>query len=121
MPANTANGLPYPLGSEPVKDGDDAIHALATALDKRVPFRLAGGQGLTVASVANASFVNIVVTYPVGLFTAAPNVVWAQGSNRLTGALLANALTGCTIQLANFSGAASTATTLNWHAVQLPV
>src|SRR5262245_35079647 len=34
MPANTAtNGLPYPLGTDPISDGDDAIKALAQALD----------------------------------------------------------------------------------------
>ena len=34
MPATTPNsGLPYPLGTDRVMDGDDAIHSLATALD----------------------------------------------------------------------------------------
>jgi hypothetical protein len=31
--ANTPGGLPYPLGTDKVVDGDDAIHALATWLD----------------------------------------------------------------------------------------
>jgi hypothetical protein len=121
MPANTPNGLPYPLGTDPLAQGDDAIHALATELDKRVPYRLAGGQGVAVGIVANGAFVNVNVVYPVGLFTTAPNVHWNTGSNRLNGALLANTKDGCTIQLANFSGAASVATTLTWTALQLPV
>jgi hypothetical protein len=35
MPGATAGGLPYPLGSEPVRDGDNAIKALADALQVR--------------------------------------------------------------------------------------
>ena len=34
--ATTPGGLPYPVGTDFVVDGDDAIHALATALDPRV-------------------------------------------------------------------------------------
>jgi hypothetical protein len=33
--ALTAGGLPYPLGTEPVRDGDNAIKALADALQLR--------------------------------------------------------------------------------------
>jgi hypothetical protein len=36
MPANTTHGLPYPLGTEPIAQGDDAIKNLATALDPAV-------------------------------------------------------------------------------------
>jgi len=35
MPGTTANGLPYPLPSEPVKDGAVAIQNLADALQVR--------------------------------------------------------------------------------------
>lgn len=35
--ALTTNGLPYPVGTDLVVDGDDAIRALAEALDPRVP------------------------------------------------------------------------------------
>jgi hypothetical protein len=34
--ALTPGGLPYPVGTDKVVDGDDAIHALATAVDRRV-------------------------------------------------------------------------------------
>jgi hypothetical protein len=33
MGSNTPNGLPYPVGTDRVMDGDDAIKALALALD----------------------------------------------------------------------------------------
>jgi hypothetical protein len=35
MPGATADGLPYPLGTEPVRDGDNAIKNLADALQAR--------------------------------------------------------------------------------------
>lgn len=33
--ATTANGLPYPVGTDLVRDGDNAIQSLAEALDRR--------------------------------------------------------------------------------------
>lgn len=38
MPATTPGGLPYPLGTDLVVDGDDAIRNLATAVDARLTF-----------------------------------------------------------------------------------
>ena len=35
MPSNTANGLPYATGTDPVRDGDNATANLANALDRR--------------------------------------------------------------------------------------
>jgi len=37
MPANTARGFPYPLGTDPLSQGDDTIHSLASYLDANVP------------------------------------------------------------------------------------
>lgn len=37
MPGTTTHGLPYPLDTEPVTQGDDAIQALAQALDAYLP------------------------------------------------------------------------------------
>ena len=42
MPANTTHGLPYPLGTDRVMDGDNAIKALAEALDPASPYIDAG-------------------------------------------------------------------------------
>ena len=59
--ATTANGLPYPIGTDAVVQGDDAIGALAGALDRRsyghrlehrsvaVTPNAAGGWGITYA------------------------------------------------------------------------
>jgi hypothetical protein len=41
--AQTANGLPYPVGTDLVRDGDNAIQALADSLQRR-------GHGLRVVS-----------------------------------------------------------------------
>jgi|SRR5215471_1582865 len=37
MPSSTARGFPYPLGTDPLSQGDDAIHSLASYLDANVP------------------------------------------------------------------------------------
>jgi hypothetical protein len=36
MPSKTPTGLPYPLATDPVRDGATAVQALAAALDVRV-------------------------------------------------------------------------------------
>lgn len=62
MPGATASGLPYPLPTEPVRDGANAVKALADALEKRglglrfvvgqviVTTNAAGGWGITYPS-----------------------------------------------------------------------
>jgi hypothetical protein len=74
MPANTPKGYPYPLGTDRVMDGDDAIHSLATAIDTKLGVAASGRY--TAADAASAGAVQTtVVTFPVGLFTAAPVVM----------------------------------------------
>lgn len=121
MPANTANGLPYPLGTDPIAQGDDSIMALATALDKRIPAKLAGAQAVAVAAVNNGGNANVNVVYPVGLFAVAPVLLYSLTNNRLTPAVIANTKDGATIQVANFSGANAAVSALSWVAIQLPV
>jgi hypothetical protein len=36
MATSTTNGFPYPLGTDPVQDGDDTIKALAQAIDAKL-------------------------------------------------------------------------------------
>lgn len=55
--ALTPGGLPYPLGTDKVVDGDDAIKALATALDLRIPI---GGPPATALFPFNAALPAIV-------------------------------------------------------------
>lgn len=62
MPSNTPNGLPYPVGTDRVADGDNAIRALAEAVD---PF--AGDTGwITVGSGGSAP------AYGAGMSDASP-------------------------------------------------
>lgn len=76
MPGLTAGGLPYPLGTEAVRDGDNAIKALADALEIR-------GSGLLIQHALGN-----VTTQPTGLarvdfakaFKVPPTVLVTPGS-----------------------------------------
>ena len=45
MPSTTPNGYPWPNGTEPVRDGDNAIKALAEKVDPRLPLGMTGIYG----------------------------------------------------------------------------
>jgi len=49
MPANTGGGYPYPLATEPVRDGATAIQNLATAVDSRMGSFIELGKTATLA------------------------------------------------------------------------
>lgn len=113
MPATTPNGLPYPLGTDRVMDGDDAIKALATAIRYCVVSGTVNFAATPTAPVA--------VTFPAGLFTAAPHVsaaivtttAWAGQATGVTAS-------GCNLQAKSWSGAAGSGTaTVTAFAVQL--
>lgn len=72
MPANTAKGYPYPLGTDRVTDGDDAIKNLATAVDTKLPARSCIATG--TVQITNAVAANATVTFPAGRFTTPPRV-----------------------------------------------
>lgn len=72
--ANTPKGFPYPLGTDRVMDGDDAIHSLATFTDTRVGLHQCGNLPIT-PSAANTT-TTVAVTFPVAFPAASvPNVV----------------------------------------------
>jgi hypothetical protein len=73
MPANTAKGYPYPLGTDRVMDGDDAIHNLANAVDSKLGVAAGGSATLPAPSATNIP-VSLAVTFPAGRFTVAPFV-----------------------------------------------
>lgn len=100
MPANTPLGYPYPLGTDRLMDGDDDIHALATAVEKRAGVFASGLANVNVTSGGTAA--SLAVTFPAGRFTAAPAVVTgAQGNAASTNVAVsvASGITaaGCTI------------------------
>src|SRR4029078_9899235 len=72
--ATTVDGFPYPVGTDLVKDGDNAIKALAEALTGRTARSAAGLITLTGAANTTRSQV---LTMPAGLFTVPPVVVVA--------------------------------------------
>lgn len=85
MPANTPKGYPYPLGTDLISAGDDAIHNLGLLLDKR----LGGGvvsitATITFPAAASANVpgatATVAITWPVGVFTNVPNVAWSVDS-----------------------------------------
>lgn len=60
MPANTPDkGYPYPLGSDRLMDGDDAIHALATSVD----YSIQAGT-VVVTPSAQDTDTSLTVTFP---------------------------------------------------------
>ena len=71
--ANTAGGLPYPVGTDFVVDGDNAMRALAEASDART---LYGGYTRvhTVASVGGWSAAWVSIPYDAALVGAKPAV-----------------------------------------------
>lgn len=73
--ATTALGFPYPLGTDRVMDGDDAIRALAEAVDSKLGVTAAGAGVIVGTGAATAQ---VVVTLPAGRFVAAPSAVVAN-------------------------------------------
>jgi hypothetical protein len=68
--ANTPLGYPYPVGTDRVMDGDDAIASLALSVDSRVGVWAAGAVTVTVPT--GGTFATLAVTFPAGRFSAAP-------------------------------------------------
>lgn len=121
MPANTAKGYPYPLGSDPVADGDDAIANLANAVDTKLGC-MATGQATTPVPGALSSPVQVTVTFPVGRFTSGPllfaTAVSANPHDRIVGVTTSPTTTSGVVYASKLAGAL-TAMVLNWQAVQV--
>lgn len=74
MPAATTKGYPYPVGTDRVMDGDDAIKNLAQKVDDNLKAGIASGVA-TAAMNGTTDGTPLGVTLPAGRFTVAPNVV----------------------------------------------
>jgi len=75
MGSQTAHGYPYPVGTDRVMDGDDAIRALAEKIDANVA---AGFYAATInVTIPTAADTNgsAVLTFPAGRFTTPPLVL----------------------------------------------
>ena len=119
----TAKGYPYPEGTDLVMDGDDAIKALATAIDTKLPAAMTSGTA-DLGNVTGQATGSKTVTFPVGLFTVAPigatTGVTSFPSSRGKANSYGSATTTSMIVYAFYDGA-TTATApivVAWHAVQ---
>lgn len=117
MPANTAHGYPYPLGTDRVMDGDDAIHNLASAVDAQLGVM---ASGTVVVPTPNVTTVyTYAVTFPAGRFNAPPNVsAGLQAANPQNFApigITGITATGCTLTVYRLAGG-TTNTTVSWVA-----
>ena len=83
MPGSTPRlALPFPLGTDPLSGGDDAIGALAAKLEAlNLAWQMAAGTiTLSTTSLASAGSVFTPITFPVGRFTLPPLVLVTMGS-----------------------------------------
>lgn len=87
----TPNGLPYPEPTAPVAQGADAIKALAQAT------RIIAVSVTVPAGSPNPA--TATVTFPAGLFTAAPLVVSSASSSNAATGLSAVTTTSATLTL----------------------
>ena len=108
MPATTAKGYPYPLGTDRLNDGDDAIKALAQFTETQAGQGAAGIVSVPVAS--GAAVGSAAVTFPVGRFSSAPVVqttINAANTGWLPWGVYNLTTSGCTVQVAHRDGTAS--------------
>lgn len=108
MGSQTAKGYPYPLGTDRVMDGDDAIKALAEAVDGKIGVAAMGTfPGGSLAS----GVVNVAITYPVGRFTAAPTLIGLAVHPDTTVGVLNSSTTGGTLAVQQRTSAGAIITT----------
>ena len=118
MPAQTPNGYPYPLGTDAVSQGDDAIKALADTLDARMG-NLAMAAGMLTGQVTSNVSVVVALTFPVGRFSAAPMVA-GIGYNTSTSFVNFSSATkdGCSMTVKHYTGTTGTYTfPFSWIAI----
>jgi hypothetical protein len=121
MPSTTPKGFPYPLGTDRLMDGDDAIHDLALAVDTKVGV-IAAGLATIPAPGALNTVASVAVTLPAGRFTSTPFAVASVNSTGIgnIGAIGASVASPTSLTLAGFrSAGALNPIPCNWIAVQL--
>ena len=115
--AATNLGYPYPVGTDPTSQGDDAIKALAEASDTKAGIS-AGGKGTVVVSSINNPF-TLSVTFPAGRFAVAPSVVVggnASNPERFSSSVNNVTASGFTAVVTRNTGTANT--DFYWNALQ---
>ena len=116
MGSQTALGYPYPVGTDRVMDGDDAIHSLATAVEQKAGVFAAGTVTINVTQINTVT--QQAVTFPAGRFTAAPFVVISvvgNGINKFPSVVSPTAA-GFTATINSIAGTGNV--TMHWIAIQ---
>lgn len=119
--ASTTHGYPYPIGTDRVMDGDDAIHALADKVENNLLGGVLSGMATTPAPPAVNTGVSVTVTFPVGRFTAVPFVVAqcvASSPHTVACTTLNATASGVTLNGSRLSGSLS-AINIAWMAQQV--
>lgn len=119
MPATTTRGFPYPVGTDRVMDGDDAIRSLAEFTDTRVGLTQKGQVSIPVTAANTTA--SIAVTFPVAFPAGVTPVVTASigatshGPGSISTWISAGTSnTGFTL---NGQRTAATAIPMNWQAI----
>jgi hypothetical protein len=129
MPSTTPLfGFPYPVGTDRVTDGDNAIEALARGVETQLsgggatvssPYRMHANQA-TITNPASNTGVTLAVTFPVGRFTIAPVVlVTGVGSGYTAASQSVVTTAGFNAKLFNPTGTTPTGSLVAWIAVQM--
>lgn len=120
MPAYTPKGYPYPLGTDLISESDTTIQILAQFIDSWLGKAAAGSP--TVSGVSANTATQLAVTFPAGLFTAAPYVQVSVNSNSPANVVASVSSAGVTTSGMTLVGYRTTNGPLNfaWFAVQLP-
>ena len=120
MPSKTASGLPYPLPSEPVRDGAVSIQNLASAVDVRIQ----AGSAIIVTTAGSGDGY---IPFPVAFKSGTKPVVIVQFSDPSTsfGGVLAWSFfqytdaTKIAVRVTNMTGGLPPAGNyrMEWHAI----
>ena len=115
-------GIPYPDGTERVRDGDNAMGAIANYLDALatagIPYRMAAGRVTINVSASATGFT--AVTFPAGRFTQAPIVTLVHNTANYTPAYFGTTTSGFNAYARHVDNASATATvTGDWTATQM--
>lgn len=118
MPANTTRGWPYPLGTDRVMDGDDAIRAIAEKLDAVLGYGLCGGTVVLPITAANTP-ASVTVTFPVGRFATSPFVLVTSyvGGNASAITSYANTLSATGVNIVGVRDSGAAGWTVHWAAL----
>jgi len=104
----TPHGVPYVTPDDHPAEFPAHSQALANALEN-VTFVARGTVTVPVISAGTSSS-PFAITFPAGIFTAAPSLTLTSGNGRLVGAVQSISASGASIIFSNFTSAASAGT-----------